>query len=143
MKKSVTIIGSIQSGKMLITNREELADFFRKNEGSKLIVTYEAIEPGSSVLQRSYFRKAVLPVFQRGFYELGEVKSLAECELFILNTFPMCKYERTVNGRLISDVIPLDDMSQRQMSQLIDACRIFSGENFGLPIMDSITIENG
>lgn len=119
-------VATILQGKLAIPNLAEMNEFCRvQKSGTKAIIEITFHDQDASVLTKVYFNRVIIPAFQRGFRALGDLRSIREWEIWIVAECP------DTQGK------EYDNLSQKEMSQLIDWCKQYAAENLGICIEDS------
>ena len=126
MSKRFVTVATIKGGQLHIPNKAEMDEFYRKaKDGTKVLVELIVYEQDASILAKVYFKKAIVPAFQRGFKALGEPKSEFQTLIYLFGT---CPYTNSAS---------LQDIGADELSQLIDWSKQHGAEHLGIYIAES------
>lgn len=151
--RKLSLSGKVNNqGKLGLHGQDELNDFLSKNRGKRVMVTFRAYQPGTSVALRGYYVNKVVPDFQRAFLEHGYHWSLKETEAHLRNISPICWAEHfdAETGKYYSELRELVDIDRGTYeigdfdnSELLihlDFLKQYAAENLGVFIDDPKTI---
>jgi len=118
----VTIFGSItEKGALKAVFTAEYYDLIKRNRNKRIIIKVEVLPEDGTMLQEVYFKKAVLPCLQKGFYETGSDMSLSDTKEMAIRMCPAT-----------ADLDIDEKLSKEQMRQLIDWAVRLCAEQFGI-----------
>lgn len=123
--RKIAEAGTIGKDGKLRMPMDRLNGFFRANPGKRVIMTIEAVEPGSTALQQSYYYRYVLPAAVEAMRDLGTRMTEAQADRWLLSEYPGDADGET--GR---------ELSQGQMSDYLDWLRQYAAENLSIYIED-------
>lgn len=127
--------GMISINGKLLMPMDRINAYFAANAGMRVIARFEALIPGSTELQQSYYYKYVLPTICQAYREIGERLSQDIVEDKLFEQYPV--RPRTVDGTLIDRGRDLD---QRQMFDYLEWLKQFAAENLQVYIEDPKTL---
>ena len=130
--------GIIRNDGKLMLPMDRINAFVKEHKGQRIIVQFYAVALGSSEAQRTYYKKYIVPTVRQAFMELGERKSEAQTDRWLLEHYPGDKSESEIG--LGTEVESGEQLSQSQMSDFIDWVKQFAAENLNTYIEDPRTI---
>ena len=157
----ITESGVIGGDGKLRMPMDRLRNFFTANKGHRVIVSFEAVEQGSTEAQRAYYYKYIVPTIQKALAEIGERKSDRQVDKWIRGECPFIfeKYHPaasaiemsidTVTGEVTqreveqvgyTEIRGIKDLSKREMSDFIDWIAQMAAEYLQVYIESSETI---
>ena len=110
----------------MISGKDEMRDFLRRNKGRRIIVTLEAHDKGSTPAQLAYYRLKILPDLQEAFRKLGNRMTIEDVEELMLSEY----YKQ----------IRIPELDKEDMSDWIDFLKQYAAENLFTFIDDYRTI---
>ena len=127
---------------------DRLKEFFAANKGKRVVVRFEAAEPGSSELQLAYYFNYIVPTIQTALYELGERMNEKKVDEWlrqqcpsIFETFIPPTKEQAKQGYLgCTETKGIRDLSVSEMSDYLDWLKQYAAENLSVYIEDPKTI---
>jgi len=105
---------------------DRLNAFFRENPCKRVVVQFEAAEPGSSALQQAYYYKYVVPTIQQALRETGERKSEKAVDRFLVEQYPGDKDESNIGLGVV--VTEARHLNRSQMSDFLEWVKQFAAE---------------
>lgn len=132
--KSIEIVESGMvgvDGKMRLP-MDRLRQFFSEHKGERLIVHFEAVQPGTSASQYAYYFRYVLPTIRMAFYETGERLTDEDVDEMMRTQSTVCWKQghcRTVR-----------ELNQTEMSEFLDWLKQYAAENLYVYIEDQKTL---
>ena len=108
---------------------DRINEFCNHNVGKRMIVTFEAVEQGSTEAQIGYYNKYILPTIQSALKETGELKTEKQTDEWLRSQCPEC-----YSG---CDLLEIRQMDKQQMSAYIDWLKQYAAENLYVYIEDS------
>lgn len=92
MKNTITITGSItKKGEHGFYNIDAFKDFCKNHKGYNTTVTFTAEKPNSIKGLLAYYHARVLNEWQYWFYTQGEIKTVAEVDMYLRDDCPLLK----------------------------------------------------
>ena len=127
---------------------DRLKEFFAANKGKRVVVRFEAAEPGSSELQLAYYFNYIVPTIQTALYELGERMNEKKVDEWlrqqcpsIFETFIPPTKEQAKQGSFgCTETKGIRDLSVLEMSDYLDWLKQYAAENLSVYIEDPKTI---
>ena len=126
--------GIITDNGQLRLPMDRLNAFFAANKGKRVIVRFEAAEPGSTALQQAYYYNYVIPCVVEALREQGTRESEDAADRWLMEEYP---------GGGDPDTYSLAracQLNQRQMSDFLDWLKQFAAENLYVYIEDPRTL---
>lgn len=116
---------------------DRLNTFFADNKGKRVIVRFEAVEPGSTKLQQAYYYNYVVPTIKTALYANGERFTESGVDRWIINNYPLSKDLFTKDGepKVIGKQLTISEMSD-----LLEWLKQFAAENLSVYIEDPRTL---
>lgn len=112
--------------------------FCAANKGKRVVVRFEAAEPGSSKLQQAYYYNYIVPTIQQAFLQTGERKSEKTIDKFLIEQYPGDKEEAQIG--LGVDVTEARNLDRKQMFDFLEWLKEFAAENLSVYIEDPKTL---
>ena len=111
--------------------------FCGANKGKRVIVRFEAAEPGSTKLQQAYYYNYVVPTIKAALYAKGERFTESGVDRWIINNYPLSKDLFTEDGapKVIGKQLTISEMFD-----LLEWLKQFAAENFSVYVEDPRTI---
>lgn len=85
--------GIIDAKGQLRMPMDRLNAFFAANKGKRIVVRFEAAEPGSSELQLAYYYNYIVPTIQTALWENGDRRTEKQVDLWLLQQCASCYNE--------------------------------------------------
>lgn len=125
--------GIITDNGQLRLPMDRLNAFFAANRGKRVVVRFEAAEPGSTELQLAYYFNYIVPTIQTALWENGDRKTEKQVDLWLRQQCASCynDYGGLVEARLIS---------KPDFSDFIEWLKQFAAENLYVYIEDPRTL---
>lgn len=114
-------------GELMIHQMERVKDWSRQWPGKKVIINLQ-IRDDESKAQTTYFKKHVLPQFQKGMWACGDHMSESNCLELIYQECPFC----TEKGELIT----IEEMNQTRLNMVIEWIKWYAASNLNIFIND-------
>lgn len=108
---------------------DRVNEFCARNVMKRVIVTFEAVEQGSTEAQLGYYNKYILPTVQSALKETGELKTEKQTDEWLRQQCAAC-----YSG---PDLLEVRQLDKKQMSEFIDWIKQFAAENLYVYIEDS------
>lgn len=128
--------GIITENGQLRLPMDRINAFFAANKGKRVVVRFEAAEPGSSELQLAYYYNYIVPTVSAALYEQGTRMSERAVDRWLVEQYPGEK-DSGISG---FDVMEARQMDKRQMSDYLNWLKQFAAENLYVYIEDSRTL---
>ena len=128
--------GIITENGQLRLPMDRLNAFFAANKGKRVVVRFEAAEPGSSELQLAYYYNYIVPTVSAALYEQGNWMSERAVDRWLVEQYPGEKYAG-ISG---FEVMEARQMDKRQMSDYLNWLKQFAAENLYVYIEDARTL---
>ena len=109
--------------------------FCAANKGKRVVVRFEAAEPGSTKLQQAYYYNYIVPTIQAALFEQGTRKSEDAVDRWLVQQYPGDKFA----GELL-EVVAGRGFDKSQMSDFLEWLKQFSAENLSVYIEDPQTL---
>ena len=141
---------------------DRLNAFFAEHKGKRVVVRFEAAEPGTTAAQLAYYYNYIVPTIQMALYETGERMNEKQVDQWIRKQAAFI-FEKVVPGTIIPDETCIEkdgtitrrrnvetigyteirgirDLSVAEMSDFLDWLKQFAAENLSVYIEDPRTI---
>lgn len=128
--------GIITENGQLRLPMDRINAFFAANKGKRVVVRFEAAEPGSSELQLAYYYNYIVPTVSAALYEQGTRMSERAVDRWLVEQYPGEK-DSGISG---FDVMEARQMDKRQMSDYLNWLKQFAAENLYVYIEDPRTL---
>lgn len=125
--------GIITDNGQLRLPMDRLNAFFAANKGKRVVVRFEAAEPGSSELQLAYYFNYIVPTIQTALWETGDRRTEKQVDLWLRQQCASCynNYGGLLEARQIS---------KPDFSDFIEWLKQFAAENLYVYIEDPRTL---
>lgn len=130
--------GLINANGQLLMPMDRVNAFFKQNKGKRVVVRFEAAEPGSSKLQLAYYYNYVVPTVTAALYEQGTRMSEKAVDKWLIEQYPGDKSESNIGLGL--DVMEARQLTQPQMFDFLEWLKQYAAENFSVYVEDPRTI---
>ena len=107
--------------------------FCAANKGKRVVVQFEADEPGTTDAQLSYYFHYIVPTIQKALYETGEQKTERQTDEWLRSQCAVC-----TSGW--GDLMDARQMSKTDFSIFLEWLKQFAAENLYVYIEDPKTI---
>lgn len=125
--------GRINESGQLLMPMDRVNAFLKANKGKRVVVRFEAAEPGSSELQLAYYFNYIVPTVQSALYELGERKSERQTDIWLRQQCAHC-----TSGW--GDLMEAREMKRTDFSEFLEWLKQFAAENLSVYIEDPKTL---
>ena len=112
--------------------------FCAANKGKRVVVRFEAAEPGSTKLQQAYYYNYIVPTIQAALFEQGTRKSEKATDKFLIEQYPGDKGESQIGFGV--DVTEARNLDRNQMSDFLEWLKQYAAENLSVYIEDPKTL---
>ena len=125
--------GIITENGQLRLPMDRLNAFFAANKGKRVVVRFEAAEPGSSELQLAYYYNYIVPTIQTALWQNGDRRTEKQVDLWLRQQCASCynDYGGLLDARQIS---------KPDFSDFIEWLKQFAAENLYVYIEDPRTL---
>jgi len=130
--------GRINESGQLLMPMDRLNAFFNANKGKRVVVRFEAAEPGSSKLQLAYYYNYVVPTVSAALYEQGTRKGEKAVDKWLVEQYPGDKSE--YNFGIGYEISEAREMTHWQMSDFLEWLKQYAAENLFVYIEDPRTL---
>ena len=140
--------GRINESGQLLMPMDRVNAFFKANKGKRVVVRFEAAEPGTTAAQLAYYYNYIVPTIQKALYETGERMNEKKVDEWlrqqcpsIFETFIPPTEEQAKQGYLgCTEIKGIRDLSVSEMSEFLDWLKQFAAENLSVYIEDPKTL---
>lgn len=135
--KIISELGIVGNDGRLRMPMERVNAFLSQNKGRRVIVRFEAAEPGSSELQLAYYYNYIVPNIKNVLYEQGTRMTETGVDRWIINNYPCC------NDLVFEDGVPKvfgRQLTVSEMTDLLEWLKQYAAENLYVYIEDPKTL---
>lgn len=125
--------GIITDNGQLRLPMDRLNAFFAANKGKRVVVRFEAAEPGSSELQLAYYFNYIVPTIQTALWENGDRRTEKQVDLWLRQQCASCYND-------YGGLLEARQISQPDFSDFIEWLKQFAAENLYVYIEDPRTL---
>ena len=125
--------GIITDNGQLRLPMDRLNAFFASNKGKRVVVRFEAAEPGSSELQLAYYFNYIVPTIQTALWENGDRRTEKQVDLWLRQQCASCYNE-------YGGLLEARQISKPDFSDFIEWLKQFAAENLYVYIEDPRTL---
>ena len=125
--------GIITDNGQLRLPMDRLNAFLAANKGKRVIVRFEAAEPGSSELQLAYYFNYIVPTIQTALWENGDRRTEKQVDLWLRQQCASCYNE-------YGGLLEARQISKPDFSDFIEWLKQFAAENLYVYIEDPRTL---
>ena len=125
--------GIITDNGQLRLPMDRLNAFFAANRGKRIVVRFEADEPGSTELQLAYYFNYIVPTIQTALWENGDRKTEKQVDLWLRQQCASCYND-------YGGLLEARQMSKPDFSDFIEWLKQFAAENLYVYIEDPRTL---
>lgn len=112
---------------------DRLNAFLAANKGKRVIVRFEAAEPGSSELQLAYYFNYIVPTIQTALWENGDRRTEKQVDLWLRQQCASCYND-------YGGLLEARQISKPDFSDFIEWLKQFAAENLYVYIEDPRTL---
>ena len=125
--------GIITENGQLRLPMDRINAFFAANKGKRVVVKFEAAEPGSSELQLAYYYNYIVPTIQAALWQNGDRRTEKQVDLWLRQQCASCynDYGGLLDARQIS---------KPDFSDFIEWLKQFAAENLYVYIEEPRTL---
>ena len=125
--------GIITDNGQLRLPMDRLNAFFASNKGKRVVVRFEAAEPGSSELQLAYYFNYIVPTIQTALWENGDRRTEKQVDLWLRQQCASCYND-------YGGLLEARQISKPDFSDFIEWLKQFAAENLYVYIEDPRTL---
>ena len=125
--------GIITDNGQLRLPMDRLNAFFAANKGKRVVVRFEAAEPGSSELQLAYYFNYIVPTIQTALWETGDRRTEKQVDLWLRQQCASCYND-------YGGLLEARQISKPDFSDFIEWLKEFAAENLYVYIEDPRTL---
>lgn len=125
--------GIITDNGQLRLPMDRLNAFFAANKGKRVVVRFEAAEPGSSELQLAYYFNYIVPTIQTALWENGDRRTEKQVDLWLRQQCASCYND-------YGGLLEARQISKPDFSDFIEWLKQFAAENLYVYIEDPRTL---
>ena len=125
--------GYISDNGLLWLPMDRLNAFFAANTGKRVVVRFEAAEPGSTELQLAYYFNYIVPTIQTALWETGDRRTEKQVDLCLRQQCASCYND-------YGGLLEARQISKPDFSDFIEWLKQFAAENLYVYIEDPRTL---
>lgn len=125
--------GIITDNGQLRLPMDRLNAFFAANKGKRVVVRFEAAEPGSTELQLAYYFNYIVPTIQTALWETGDRRTEKQVDLWLRQQCASCYND-------YGGLLEARQISKPDFSDFIEWLKQFAAENLYVYIEDPRTL---
>ena len=125
--------GIITDNGQLRLPMDRLNAFFAANKGKRVVVRFEAAEPGSSELQLAYYFNYIVPTIQTALWGNGDRRTEKQVDLWLRQQCASCYND-------YGGLLEARQISKTDFSDFIEWLKQFAAENLYVYIEDPRTL---
>ena len=125
--------GIITDNGQLRLPMDRLNAFFASNKGKRVVVRFEAAEPGSSELQLAYYFNYIVPTIQTALWDNGDRRTEKQVDLWLRQQCASCYND-------YGGLLEARQISKPYFSDFIEWLKQFAAENLYVYIEDPRTL---
>ena len=125
--------GIITDNGQLRLPMDRLNAFFAANKGKRVVVRFEAAEPGSTELQLAYYFNYIVPTIQTALWETGDRRTEKQVDLWLRQQCASCYND-------YGGLLEARQISKQDFSDFIEWLKQFAAENLYVYIEDPRTL---
>ena len=125
--------GIITDNGQLRLPMDRLNTFFAANKGKRVVVRFEAAEPGSTELQLAYYFNYIVPTIQTALWENGDRRTEKQVDLWLRQQCASCYND-------YGGLLEARQISKPDFSDFIEWLKQFAAENLYVYIEDPRTL---
>lgn len=109
---------------------DRVNEFCQQNKGNRIVVRFEAAQPGTSEAQLAYYFNYILPTIRAAMWETGERMTEKQTDLFLRQQCGSCYND-------YGGLLEARQMKRGDFSDFIDWLKQYAAENLSVYIEDS------
>ena len=125
--------GTITDNGQLRLPMDRLNAFFAANKGKRVVVRFDAAEPGSTELQLAYYFNYIVPTIQTALWENGDRRTEKQVDLWLRQQCASCYND-------YGGLLEARQISKPDFSDFIEWLKQFAAENLYVYIEDPRTL---
>lgn len=125
--------GIITDNGQLRLPMDRLNAFFAANKGKRVVVRFEAAEPGSTELQLAYYFNYIVPTIQTALWENGDRRTEKQVDCWLRQQCASCYND-------YGGLLEARQISKPDFSDFIEWLKQFAAENLYVYIEDPRTL---
>ena len=125
--------GIITDNGQLRLPMDRLNAFFAANKGKRVVVRFEAAEPGSTELQLAYYFNYIVPTIQTALWETGDRRTEKQVDLWLRQQCASCYND-------YGGLLEARQISKPDFSDFVEWLKQFAAENLYVYIEDPRTL---
>lgn len=125
--------GIITENGQLRLPMDRLNAYLAANKGKRVVVRFEAAEPGSSELQLAYYFNYIVPTIQTALWKNGDRRTEKQVDLWLRQQCASCYNE-------YGGLLEARQISKPDFSDFIEWLKQFAAENLYVYIEDPRTL---
>ena len=125
--------GIITDNGQLRLPMDRLNAFFAANKGKRVVVRFEAAEPGSTELQLAYYFNYIVPTIQTALWDNGDRRTEKQVDLWLRQQCASCYND-------YGGLLEARQISKPDFSDFLEWLKQFAAENLSVYIEDPRTI---
>ena len=125
--------GIITNNGQLRLPMDRLNAFFAANRGKRVVVRFEAAEPGSTELQLAYYFNYIVPTIQTALWENGDRRTEKQVDLWLRQQCASCYND-------YGGLLEARQISKPDFYDFIEWLKQFAAENLYVYIEDPRTL---
>ena len=125
--------GIITDNGQLRLPMDRLNAFFAANKGKRVVVRFEAAEPGSTELQLAYYFNYIVPTIQTALWDNGDRRTEKQVDLWLRQQCASCYND-------YGGLLEARQISKPDFSDFIEWLKQFAAENLYVYIEDPRTL---
>lgn len=125
--------GIITDNGQLRLPMDRLNAFLAANKGKRVVVRFEAAEPGSTELQLAYYFNYIVPTIQTALWETGDRRTEKQVDLWLRQQCASCYND-------YGGLLEARQISKPDFSDFIEWLKQFAAENLYVYIEDPRTL---
>lgn len=129
MSHKISETGIIGPDGKLRLPMDRLNAFFAANKGKRVVVRFEAAEPGSTELQLAYYFNYIVPTIQTALWETGDRRTEKQVDLWLRQQCASCYND-------YGGLLEARQISKPDFSDFIEWLKQFAAENLYVYIED-------
>lgn len=125
--------GIITDNGQLRLPMDRLNAYFADNKGKRVVVRFEAAEPGSTELQLAYYFNYIVPTIQTALWKNGDRRTEKQVDLWLRQQCASCYND-------YGGLLEARQISKPDFSDFIEWLKQFAAENLYVYIEDPRTL---
>ena len=125
--------GIITDNGQLRLPMDRLNAYFAANKGKRVVVRFEAAEPGSTELQLAYYLNYIVPTIQTALWKNGDRRTEKQVDLWLRQQCASCYND-------YGGLLEARQISKPDFSDFIEWLKQFAAENLYVYIEDPRTL---